>query len=292
MGHAPRVAEPGTKQKWLAIALAGVAAVLSATALVVVLARGERSAAAPIPRGPHVVDRTVAGADLAQLRGPGALAPSAGGVAVTDAAVAARLGLAPRDVVTAVEGRAVRDAFQVDEAIESNLPFAGERTIYVELARGDLLRWRVDAGARHAWWGATHTALPPIDRVPLAPSPPRPLDRAFAAVQRVDDTHVVVPRAALDALLAQPTELARDARIVPSYANGAPHGLKLYAIRAGTPMALLGLQNGDTLLAINGFDLSTPDRALEAYTSLRKASRFDVSLERRGQPVALEITIK
>ena len=63
-------------------------------------------------------------------------------------------------------------------------------------------------------------------------------------------------------------------------------------MRPGGLFALLGLQNGDTLRSINGFDLSTPDRALDAYTSLRRADHLDVALERRGQPVALEITIK
>lgn len=59
--------------------------------------------------------------------------------------------------------------------------------------------------------------------------------------------------------------LAQDARIVPAFQNGRTIGFKLFAIRAESEFARAGLQNGDVITRINGIELSSPERALEAY---------------------------
>ena len=72
--------------------------------------------------------------------------------------------------------------------------------------------------------------------------------------------------------------VAKGARVVPAVKNGKPDGFKLYAIRPSSVYAKLGLQNGDTLQSINGFELTSADKALEVYTKLREAT----SLAGRG----------
>ena len=47
----------------------------------------------------------------------------------------------------------------------------------------------------------------------------------------------------------------------------------------------LGLRNGDVLQRINGLDLDSPDKALEAFTKLRDARRIELEIERGGAPV-------
>ena len=56
--------------------------------------------------------------------------------------------------------------------------------------------------------------------------------------------------------------------------------------------AKLGLSNGDTIQKVNGFELTSADKALEVYSSLRDAKSLMVSIERRGKPVTLTYTIK
>jgi general secretion pathway protein C len=68
-------------------------------------------------------------------------------------------------------------------------------------------------------------------------------------------------------------------------------GAKLYGIQRGSLLGKLGIQNGDTLRTINGFDMSSPDSALEAYVKLRGASQLSVALVRRGAPVTIEYQI-
>jgi hypothetical protein len=113
-----------------------------------------------------------------------------------------------------------------------------------------------------------------------------------AGIRKIDDTHYEVSGAAVEKILQNPMAVAKGARVVPAVKNGKPDGFKLYAIRYNSPWARLGLLNGDTVQAINGFRLESADKALEVYTALREAKSLDIELERRGAPVRLYITIK
>ncbi len=86
--------------------------------------------------------------------------------------------------------------------------------------------------------------------------------------------------------------LATSARFVPSIKDGKPNGFKLYAIRPNSIFGKMGLQNGDTLKSINGNDMTTPDAALALYSKLRNASHLSVQVERRGETVPLDYTIR
>lgn len=114
---------------------------------------------------------------------------------------------------------------------------------------------------------------------------------ALAGITRVDATHYTLARDLIDRALAAPTPLIRTARIVPAIADGQPAGVKLYAMRPGSPLVVLGLANGDTLRAINGLPLTSADRALEAYSRLRATDLLTLELTRRGQPLTLTYEI-
>lgn len=114
---------------------------------------------------------------------------------------------------------------------------------------------------------------------------------ALAGITRVDATHYTLARDLIDRALAAPTPLLRTARIVPAIADGQPAGVKLYAMRPGSPLVVLGLANGDTLRAINGLPLTSADRALEAYGRLRTTAALTLELTRRGQPMTLSYEI-
>ena len=53
----------------------------------------------------------------------------------------------------------------------------------------------------------------------------------------------------------------------------------------------VGFSNGDTIRAINGFEIASPDKALELYTKLRNVDQLTFDLVRRGQPMFLTIKI-
>ena len=101
-----------------------------------------------------------------------------------------------------------------------------------------------------------------------------------------------VERPLLEKLLANTAALATAARFVPSVKDGRSNGFKLYAIRPSSIFGKIGLQNGDTIKAINGMEMASPDQALGVYTKLRTASHLTVQVDRRGETVTLDYTIR
>lgn len=135
---------------------------------------------------------------------------------------------------------------------------------------------------------------------PLAPSAPRQapaselteLDRAIAEGVRCRGNRCEVDRSVIDKVLVNTSALARSARIVPSRQDHRPNGFKVYAIAPGSLCAKLGLRDGDLLKTINGLELATPDKTLEAYGKLKPASHLTLRLERRGKDMTLEYQIR
>jgi len=146
------------------------------------------------------------------------------------------------------------------------------------------------------------TAEPLPPPVPAAPAgdekpPPAPKssiseDELNAGITQVSDTKYTVARTLLDKVLGAQSELMRAARVIPFEENGKTVGVKVYGIRRAALLGKLGIQNGDVLRTINGFDLSSPDSALEAYTKLREMDAFSIAMIRRGQPRTMEYQVK
>ena len=85
---------------------------------------------------------------------------------------------------------------------------------------------------------------------------------------------------------------ATSCSVVPAFRNGQPLGFKLFAIRAGSLPAALGLANGDVVTHVNGLELRSPDDALAVYTQLRGARDLSVRLLRDGAEVTREFVIE
>jgi general secretion pathway protein C len=111
-------------------------------------------------------------------------------------------------------------------------------------------------------------------------------------IQKVSDTEFHVDRAVVDNILENQAQLMRTARIVPEQKDGKVVGIRLFGIRPETLLGKLGLQNGDRLEAINGFEMASPEKALEAYARLRTADSLAVKVTRRGAPVTIDFKIQ
>jgi general secretion pathway protein C len=113
-----------------------------------------------------------------------------------------------------------------------------------------------------------------------------------AGITAVSETQYNISRQLLDKVLGNQAELMRAARVIPYEENGRTVGVKVYGIRRNALLGKLGIQNGDVLRTINGFDLSSPDSALEAYTKLRESGDFSIAMMRRGAPKTMEYSVK
>jgi general secretion pathway protein C len=128
---------------------------------------------------------------------------------------------------------------------------------------------------------------PPAPRVkPAAARPGATLDPArMARLTGLSETERVCPEPAVSL-----EEIARQARIVPSFRDGRALGFRLFAIQPGSIYVEAGLQNGDIIKTVNGFDLTVPEKALEVYSTLKAACRYDIEIERGGQTLHLLCT--
>jgi general secretion pathway protein C len=117
-------------------------------------------------------------------------------------------------------------------------------------------------------------------------------DELNQGITQLSDTQYAVTRSLLDKVLGDQAELMRAARVIPYEENGRVIGVKVYGIRRSSMLGRLGIQNGDVLRTINGFDLSSPDSALQAYTKLREMDQFSIAMIRRGSPRTMEYSVK
>lgn len=123
---------------------------------------------------------------------------------------------------------------------------------------------------------------------------PEGLDPAAleSGITQVSERQYTIERGLVDQLLTNQAALMRTARVIPHEEGGRVVGVKLYGIRRSSLLGRLGIQNGDMLRTINGYDMTAPDSALEAYARLRQAERITINLQRRGSDQTIDYQIR
>lgn len=111
-------------------------------------------------------------------------------------------------------------------------------------------------------------------------------------IHKISETEFNVERSVVDQILENQAELMKSARIVPEKEGDKVVGIRLFGIRPDSLLGTLGLENGDRLSSINGFEMSDPQKALEAYAKLRTADKLTVSVNRHGKPMDIGFNIK
>lgn len=110
--------------------------------------------------------------------------------------------------------------------------------------------------------------------------------------RRVSDTSIEVDRSAIAAVMERQAELLGRVRVIPEKDGDRVAGLRISGVRPGSLLGTLGLENGDRLSKVNGMDITDPASALEVYARLSSADHLVVSVDRRGKPMNLDISIK
>ncbi len=118
-----------------------------------------------------------------------------------------------------------------------------------------------------------------------APTPMPQPNSLGNAIKEVASNKYSVPRSEIDKTLSNLNDVAMQARIVPSFKDGRANGFKVFSIRPDSIYTKIGIQNGDVISRINGYEINSPDKALEVYSKLKEASRIEVELDRNGQRI-------
>lgn len=111
-------------------------------------------------------------------------------------------------------------------------------------------------------------------------------------IEKVSDTRYNLSRSMLNKVLDSAGKLIGIAAVSPKLEGGESVGMEIRGIRPGTLLTKLGVQNGDILEGVNGQSLSNPDAALGAYTTLRTADKFDLSIRRGGKSMMIHYSLQ
>lgn len=134
----------------------------------------------------------------------------------------------------------------------------------------------------------------PVAAMPIAPpiavakavnDGPPPSSNLGAGIKQLGENDYDIPRAEIDKTLSNLNDVAMQARIVPAFKDGVAQGFKLFSIRPDSIYSKIGIQNGDVIKRINGYEMNSPEKALEIYSKLKEASRIDIEVERNGAAV-------
>lgn len=121
---------------------------------------------------------------------------------------------------------------------------------------------------------------------------PKKDDDLGKGITKVGANSYEVEQGEVDKALSNLSSLATQARIVPAFEGGKAIGFKLFSIRPGSLYSKIGVQNGDVIQKVNGYEMNSPDQALEVYQKLKDSKSVSVDIKRRGKPVTLDYTIK
>lgn len=116
-------------------------------------------------------------------------------------------------------------------------------------------------------------------------------DTAGAGVRKLSENQYEIQKRVVDQSLSNLNTIATQARIVPNFKNGVANGFKMFSIQPGSLYSSIGIENGDVIQRINGYEINSPDKALEIYQKLREASHLTIDLERNGHVIRKDYNI-
>ena len=126
---------------------------------------------------------------------------------------------------------------------------------------------------------------------PTEPGKPAPLPTSQLAAPLGRSSYVVDQRR-LNAALDNIGQAMTDARLLPSVKEGKVEGFRASEVKPAGIFGMVGIRNGDVLLRINDFPIDSPEKAIQAFVSLKGQSRIKLDLVRDGQPVTFDYEIR
>lgn len=118
-------------------------------------------------------------------------------------------------------------------------------------------------------------------------------DEIASRIEKVNEHEFDVDRSVVDEVLENKAQLMRGTRMIPRKdKDGEGSTIALFGVRPNTLLGTLGLQNGDRIEEINGFDISDPEKALQAYARLRSAESLKIEILRRGKPETIQLNLR
>lgn len=113
-----------------------------------------------------------------------------------------------------------------------------------------------------------------------------------AGVRKVGPTSYEIDQAEFDRAMANVARLMTEARaVLETDSAGNQVGFKMAYIKEGSLFDKIGIERLDVLTRINGYELNSPEKALQLFSRLRSANQFTIDLKRDGRSVTLDYSV-
>jgi type II secretion system protein C len=111
-------------------------------------------------------------------------------------------------------------------------------------------------------------------------------------VTRIGENTFSMDEAGLGQLTGNFNQFMTQVRLIPYFEGNKNSGYRLAAIRPGTAFEKLGFAGGDVIQAINGVDLTSPERMFTIFQNLKDEKRVSVNVLRQGKKTTLTYEIR
>lgn len=114
--------------------------------------------------------------------------------------------------------------------------------------------------------------------------------KSFA--KKIDEKTYVLDSRKVQQSLENPQQLLTEARLLPVIKDGKQEGFILSEVVPEGMYHSLGLRNGDTLLKINGLQISNPEVAIQAMSALKGMNSIELDIIRDGARMSMSYEIR
>jgi general secretion pathway protein C len=110
--------------------------------------------------------------------------------------------------------------------------------------------------------------------------------------RQTSQNRVVVKRDSLEKQLANPEQVAQDARFISNFQNGERQGVKMVGVVPSGLFGELGFETGDVVHSIGGQKLTSKRQARTLLDKLEQQDKVDVVVERDGSKVNRQFVVE
>jgi general secretion pathway protein C len=92
--------------------------------------------------------------------------------------------------------------------------------------------------------------------------------------------------------IENPERILTDARLLPNFKDGKQEGFIISEVVRGGLYENLGIRNGDILLNVNNLEISNPEVAIQAMSTLKGTNDINLDIIRNGKKISLDYKIR
>jgi general secretion pathway protein C len=119
-----------------------------------------------------------------------------------------------------------------------------------------------------------------------------PQSTEFAGIKKLAENSYAIDEKEVENAINNINQLMTQVRVVPNFQDGKTTGFKVFAIKPNSVFANVGLRNGDVIQRVNDRDITTPDKAFQAFQELRNERNLTIQISRGGENKTLNYEIR